>query len=472
MSNPKLVGLVVRPNLEATPGSESLGSRVAAGRAFPSQQSGRLRVRLTIGFLVTAIIPGLPRGPMAMATWGVIVLTSLFVHELGHALFGILWGSKATVILYPLGGITHLDPPLLRRRSIASLLAGPFLSLMVGLCIAAVRAKAGSPAWLSIAMWVNLGWGALNLIPVLPFDGGRVLVEALGERRATNALLVSASVAIGIAFSGLIAFRSLGLSFVFGAAALVSFMEWNKRRRVDYEAHLGLSWQLQLAKSFLSGGRPREARDIAETIIQEAKTQPTELAALEILAWSFLALGQPLKAREALLRGSLPLTVSAYCLAAIEDASGNTERALMQLEYASQTETLQPEALKLLIDLHARRGNLEQACQVALMNLEVLAPSDVRLVLDAAFADGSVAAATEIARALASRTHCPDDLIAEAFGLATLGQVDRSRAILAALLPPPKDWCPNQSARNWLHELCAHSDIADNLLLELDRAAR
>jgi Zn-dependent protease len=297
-----------------------------------------------------------------MATWGVIVFTSLFVHELGHALFGILWGSKATVILYPLGGITHMDPPLSRRRSIVSLLAGPFVNLMLGLCIAAVRAKTGSPAWLSIAMWVNLGWGALNLMPVLPFDGGRVLVEVLGERRAANALLVSASVATGIAFSGLIAFRSLGLAFVFSAAAFVSFMEWNRRRRA--------------------------------------------------------------------------------------------------------------EALKLLIDLHARRGHLEQACRVALNNLGVLAPSDVRLVLEAAFADRSVAAATELASALASRTHCPDDVIAEAYGLSALGQDKQSRAVLAALLPPPKDWCPRQSSRNWLCELSTHSDIADKLLPELDRASR
>ena len=365
MSNPKSVSLVARPNTEATPGSESLGDRGVADRRFPRQTPRRLRVHLTLGFLITATIPGLAWGTKAMVTWGVIVLASLFVHELGHALFGILWGSKATVILYPLGGITHMDPPLSRRRSIVSLLAGPLLNLTLGLCIAAVRAKAGSPAWLSIAMWVNLGWGALNLVPVLPFDGGRVLVEASGERRAANALLVSASVAMGIAFSGLIAFRSLGLAFVFGAAAFVSFMEWNKRRRAEYET----------------------------------------------------------------------------------------------------------EALKRLIDLHARRGNLEQACRVALKDLEVLAPSDVRLVLDAAFEDRSVAAATELAGELASRTHRPDDLIAEAYGLAALGQEERSRAVLAALLPPPKDWCPRQSVRNWLRELCAHSDIAD-MLLELDRATR
>ena len=432
----------------------------------------RLRLHLTLGFLITATIPGLARGPKAMVTWGVIVFVSLFVHEIGHALFGILWGSKATVILYPLGGITHMDPPLSRRRSIVSLLAGPFLNLMLGLCVAAVRAKTGSPAWLSIAMWVNLGWGALNLVPVLPFDGGRVLVEALGERRATNALLVSASVAMGIAFSGLIAFRSLGLAFVFGAAAFASFMEWNKRRRAEYETHLGLSRQLQLAKSFLSSGRPREAREIAESIVQQAKTQPTERAALEILAWSFLALGWPQKAREALLRGQPPHAVSTYCLAAIEDTSGNTDRALMQLENARQTEALQPEALKLLIDLHARRGNLERACRVALKDLGVLAPSDVRLVLDAAFADRSVAAATELASALASRTHCPDDVIAEAYGLAELGQEEQSRAVLAGLLPPPKDWCPRQSARNWLNELRAHSGIADKVLPEMDRESQ
>jgi len=462
MSNRQSVSLA---DSEATGGSDALNHRGAAASTLPRQKTRRLRVHVTLGFLITATIPGLAWGPKAMVTWGVIIFTSLFLHELGHALFGILWGSKATIFLYPLGGMTQMDPRLARRRSIVTLLAGPLLNLVLGLCIAAVRAQTGSPAWLSIAMWVNLGWGALNFLPVLPFDGGRVLLEVLGETRAAKALLISASTAVGVAISGLVAFRSLGLALVFGAAALVSFVQWNKRRRMDDENHAGLSEQLQLAKSLLTENRPREAQRVAESIIQRTRLKATERTALELLAWSFLALGQPQKAREVLLRGKPPPhTLSPYCVAAIEDASGNPKRALMWLESARQMGTLQCDALKLLIDVHARQGNLEQACQVALSELGVLAPSDVRLVLDSAFGAEQFAAATELASALARRTYCPDDVIAEAYGLVRLGQEEKSKAVLTALSPPPEDWCPRQTTRSWLRELCAHSDLADKLL--------
>lgn len=403
-------GLGTRRNLKAPSGTGTSNTRGTVPASVVNPKPAGLRVHITLGFLITATLPGLAWGPKAMATWSVIIFTSLIVHELGHALCGILWGSRATLMLYPLGGITQMDPPLSRRRSIISLLAGPLLNLTLGLCIALIRVRAGSPSWLNVAMWVNLGWGALNLLPVLPFDGGRLLVEALGEKLAATALLISASAAAGIGVSGLLAFQSLGLALVFGAAAFVSFVEWSKRRRVEIEARLGLFEQLELAKALLAEGRTREAQSIAETVFQRARTQPMERAALELLAWSSVALGQPQKAREALQRGAPPHGVSTYCLAAIEDASGNSEQALRRLEGARQAKTLQADAIKLLIDIHARRGDLEYACQVALEGLRVLAPSDVRLVLNAAFADGSVVAATELARALAQDTHNPDDV--------------------------------------------------------------
>ncbi len=238
---PQSAGFGTRRNSEAASGTGTSNTRGTLPASVVNTRPARLRVHITLGFLITVTLPGLAWGPKATATWSVIIFTSLFVHELGHVLCGILWGSRATLVLYPLGGVTQMDPPLSRRRSIISLLAGPLLNLMLGLCIAGVRAKAGSPSWLNVAMWVNLGWGALNLLPILPFDGGQLLVEALGEKRAATALLISASGAAGVGVSGLLAFRSLGLALVFGSAAFVSFLEWSKRRRIACSDSLAVS---------------------------------------------------------------------------------------------------------------------------------------------------------------------------------------------------------------------------------------
>jgi Zn-dependent protease len=67
---------------------------------------------------------------------------------------------------------------------------------------------------LGYVAWVNLGWGLLNLLPVLPLDGGTIVVTV------AQSLWGSAGVRIARIIS-------LGVCVALGAAALAAGWIWS-----------------------------------------------------------------------------------------------------------------------------------------------------------------------------------------------------------------------------------------------------
>ena len=439
---------------------------VAAGGSLEPRRP-RLRLRVTFGFLVTAAMPGIAGGPRGMALWCAIVFASLLAHELGHAAPGLAWGSRATIVLYPLGGSTKMEPALSRGRSIAASLMGPLANLILGLCLAGLRAKIGPSLWLNVAMWVNLGWGALNLLPVLPFDGGRVVLEAMGPARAAATHLVSASVATSIAVFGLALLRSAGLTVVFGAAAFASTIAWIQRRRAEIEVRLGVPARLETARSLLAQERYLDALCVADAAVGDARTNATEARALELLAWSHLGLGRSGRAREALARVRPAGTVDPYTLAAVEAACDRADRAIAVLEGARRGPGLRSPAVKLLVDLHARK-DLDRACRVAMDECGTLGPDDTRRVLEAAFDAGAFPAATGLAGKLWDVAASPDDGIAHAWGLVELGRESPAKAALARVAVSA-GWRPRPETMSRLQALRARPDLDDGIPREVAR---
>jgi membrane-associated protease RseP (regulator of RpoE activity) len=77
--------------------------------------------------------------------------------------------------------------PLTAGQQILISVAGPAVGISIGGAVlvgglAGVFAGA-SPAVLQVldyVLWVNLGWGILNLLPILPLDGGHILASVAG----------------------------------------------------------------------------------------------------------------------------------------------------------------------------------------------------------------------------------------------------------------------------------------------------
>lgn len=117
--------------------------------------------------------------------WLAVVFISVLFHELGHALIGRRFGLSPQITLYSMGGLTswsegrETSPP----KDLAISLAGPAAGFLLGgICFVAGPAvlRAVPSELLTVAyrdlIWVNIGWGVFNLLPILPLDGGHVLL--------------------------------------------------------------------------------------------------------------------------------------------------------------------------------------------------------------------------------------------------------------------------------------------------------
>lgn len=128
-----------------------------------------------------------------------LVLGSVLLHELGHALVARRLGvGVRDITLWPLGGVAMLegmpDDPAVEG---AVALAGPLVNFalaglgIVGLLMLGVLSQMTSMApfelgvvpVLGLLVWVNLVMGVFNLLPAFPMDGGKILRSLLARRR-------------------------------------------------------------------------------------------------------------------------------------------------------------------------------------------------------------------------------------------------------------------------------------------------
>lgn len=166
-------------------------------------------------FFLTAVLLGSNLGfGWQMAAWIVVVFVSVLVHELGHALVGRAFGGSPEIRLEAFGGVTF--PQFRTRpgpgRQFLLSAAGPVFGLGLGLlAYALLRAWPPEPgsvsAWtVAQFIWVSIVWAAFNLLPILPLDGGNMLLAFLeGVRRKPSLALASwISLAIALAVGGLL----------------------------------------------------------------------------------------------------------------------------------------------------------------------------------------------------------------------------------------------------------------------------
>jgi stage IV sporulation protein FB len=144
-----------------------------------------------------------------LAIWVVCLFVSILVHELGHAAVALAFGYQPQVFLYHFGGLAMYYPD--RRhtmgRSVAISLAGPVAGFaLYGLVLLTVwqlprlDIVPGEHGRYAIRQleWINLVWGLVNLLPVLPLDGGRIC-EAVCLRFSNAGREVAARVSVVVA---------------------------------------------------------------------------------------------------------------------------------------------------------------------------------------------------------------------------------------------------------------------------------
>ncbi len=142
--------------------------------------------------------------------WIAIVFGSILVHEFGHAFAFKRIGIRPSISIHGMGGTTFGRGDMSTGQSVFVSLAGPIAGLTLGLITLAARQAGLFPdtplvnAGVGAMLWVNIGWSFLNLLPILPLDGGHVVESLVVHRwakrgqQAAYVLSIVTAAAIGI----------------------------------------------------------------------------------------------------------------------------------------------------------------------------------------------------------------------------------------------------------------------------------
>jgi stage IV sporulation protein FB len=141
-------------------------------------------VRVHISFFLIALLLGLGLGNIIyLALWVLIVFFSVLLHELGHAVAAEFYGRAPQIELYSMGGLTVSTRYSLLSypKEILISFAGPLAGFLLGGIIFGLTRFVGPIDNIYVRfilgelMWVNIGWGIINLIPIIPLDGGSIM---------------------------------------------------------------------------------------------------------------------------------------------------------------------------------------------------------------------------------------------------------------------------------------------------------
>ena len=209
-------------------------------------------VRVSIWFWLAGTVLGfetLKIGVEYLMAWLLVVFVSILVHELGHALIARSFGYPPRILLYQFGGLAMYTPysNYTQARSIAISLAGPgagFLLFGAVLLFQGYGAPHLVPVlsdsmgmllifFLKNMVWVNLFWGLLNLLPILPLDGGNVCKEVCRSLSPLNGPRYAYGVGMVVGIAAAVLLYRAGLTYaavLFGFLGVENFMNLQASR--------------------------------------------------------------------------------------------------------------------------------------------------------------------------------------------------------------------------------------------------
>lgn len=264
-------------------------------------------VKIEPAFFIITFFLGTGRGASLalIVEWMVVVLISVLLHELGHALTAKLFKLNPSISLYGMGGLTYWNAQFVVTpvRQLMITLAGPVAGFVFGLIVFLIGPIDPSSPMLVSAyddlLWVNIGWGVFNLLPMLPMDGGNVLATLETWIRGKQSRVVSHSISLMLALG----FFALALSFKlfwvgllaawFGYSNGAALVNWYKSRHdVKY------SDELESAQQSLDRHDYEGALDKSRQVLERARSREIQSAATGYKIFALLRLDRFKEARE------------------------------------------------------------------------------------------------------------------------------------------------------------------------------
>lgn len=118
---------------------------------------------------------------LKMFIWVAVIFISVLFHEFGHALTALLFGRNPRIELVAMGGLTYHDGeklPFWKQFFIT--LNGPVFGFIIVIALYLLKdipalSTGYAGQLLMQILVVNVIWTLVNLLPILPLDGGQLL---------------------------------------------------------------------------------------------------------------------------------------------------------------------------------------------------------------------------------------------------------------------------------------------------------
>ena len=193
-------------------------------------------IRVLPWFWITlALIGGALRTDSKEALFGMLLFMlagfiSILVHELGHALTAKHYGKRVEIVLQAFGGYASYSggERLSKLQTLAITAAGPAIQILLGIVVWSLTKRIDGLSehgrdFFTILYMISFLWAILNLLPVLPLDGGRLMETMLGPQRIRLTLQISMAIAVMIAVLALIFKIDMLLPIFMGMMAYESY---------------------------------------------------------------------------------------------------------------------------------------------------------------------------------------------------------------------------------------------------------
>jgi Zn-dependent protease len=376
----------------------------------------RIPVYVSTVFWVMAALFGVlaHRGGWLVVSAVIVIFFAVLVHELGHALTARAFGAEPAIQLHALGGTTsYQGHGFSRTQGILTALAGPFAGFALGalcLLLGRIYPLEGEiwPYVLGQMEFCTFGWGIINLMPVLPLDGGHVLRDVLGPTRGRMTLIVSAVVGSGVTAAFLVAFERPNLfgAYLFGMAALQSIRHawsYNELQEEERARAKAAADAAEGAARSLERGHLADAERHAVTALARSRDPLVRDAARRVLAAIGIERSDGRRALAAVSTLEKPLPEDDVLRAQALDVAGERELAFALLEQRATEQPGGPAVAPLLRGLVAM-NRVEKAHALAMAWIEKAPVTVLSETGEALLEGGHVREAESLSRALFART--------------------------------------------------------------------
>jgi stage IV sporulation protein FB len=290
----------------------------------------KIPVKIAPSFFVMAFILGFLNTFSLVGTliWAAVIFISVLVHEYGHAIAATFFGQSAQIQLFAFGGLTLPQGKKLKGWQEFTVIAmGPlfgfglyFATLFIPLDEVSKLETVGPllAYFILVTQFINLFWTVINLIPILPLDGGhllRILLQGFIGHKSWKvsfilSVILSAVASLGFFYIGQLFIGVVFLLFTFQSVeTLRQFRNFTKEDLMD--SNRG---KMDKANQMMKEGDIQSAKKCLETLLYSTHEGMIHTLAKENLARIAFNQGEKEKSYQLLLSEEKNLSLAGRLL--------------------------------------------------------------------------------------------------------------------------------------------------------------